>query len=213
MGWCAWNWWEHWKGSEQWRDMAQLAFKGNTLAAARILDYKGCFGSNCILITSLFLTFFSSGHRDLNKCIPDTESKACQQWGLCGLEKSVRAHCFQSGRGRLDCLPPPVGWWLQTGHLPSVKPISTSSIKCRERCLLHWIVWALERVCANYLTFGRIHYLPAVIESNCNVVKLVRGRFLTESYTSESTENRVQYLLLKNIYVCIIHVCKYSIFL
>ena len=56
--------------------MAQLALKRVFLAAARILDYKGCFASSCILITSLFLTFLSGSLRDSNKCMPDMQFQA-----------------------------------------------------------------------------------------------------------------------------------------
>lgn len=59
--------------------MAQLALTRISLAAARILDYEGCFGSSGILITSPFLTFLSGSSGDLNKCMPDTQLKAPQQ--------------------------------------------------------------------------------------------------------------------------------------
>lgn len=75
-------------GSEEWRDTAPLALERITLAAARILDYKGCFGSSCILIISPFLTFLSGSHGDLNKCRPDTQLKANNE-GLCGGEHTA----------------------------------------------------------------------------------------------------------------------------
>lgn len=59
------------------------------LAAVRISDFQGCLGSSCILITSPFLTFLSGSHRDLNKCMPDTQLEAPDNEGLCGLGKST----------------------------------------------------------------------------------------------------------------------------
>lgn len=66
-------------GSEEWREISQLAFKGLTLAAARVLDDQSCFGRCYILMTSSFLAILSGSQGDLSKCTPDTQLKAPQQ--------------------------------------------------------------------------------------------------------------------------------------
>lgn len=66
-------------GSEEWREISQLAFKGLTLAAARVSVDQSCFGRCSIRMTSSFLAILSGNQGDLSKCAPDMQLKAPQQ--------------------------------------------------------------------------------------------------------------------------------------
>lgn len=100
------------KCCQQPSNVASLASKRIALAAVRILDYEGCFGRNSILITFRFLTFLSGGHRDLNKCTPDTQFKECQQQGAVWLGEEHTAGS-QAATNQFSLL---------AGHTPSGKP-------------------------------------------------------------------------------------------
>ena len=178
--------------------MAELALKRVSVAAERILDYKGCFASSCILITSPFLTFLSGSCRDSNKCMLDMQFKAHWHWRA-GRVAWRRAHCLQSGRRTLDpsstsspLVGPDKSFFLSKTHSPprlqSGRTVSTP------------LNWMSHRTTVCKLPgIGRTQDLTAVIGSNCRMVKIVRVRFLTKNCTSKSPGITACSCLLKNI--------------